>query len=181
MKKQNVQPKDRKIFLNNMNSWLSNFIIENLRTEAVTDPKITKNEFMGTINTSKLKLPHLFEPKIVKIDYNFHFEHEVFSNDVFVYDLQDSDYNEIEYLIKGLKTLKHNTEKTLIIISSIMTWARTQPKLYKEKTDDEDDNKNNERHESDDEDLILEELEEKKEMEGIEDNLKESIPVYILY
>lgn len=129
MNKQNVPSKQRQIFLNNMNSWFSNFVIENLRTEIVTDPKITKNIFMGTINSSNNSLPYLFEPKIIKIDYNFHYEHEIFNNDVFIYNLQDSDYNEIEYIIKGLKTLKHNTEKSLIIVSNIMTWARSAPKI----------------------------------------------------
>jgi hypothetical protein len=134
-----VQIKERKIFLNNMNSWFSNFIIEDLRTETIQDPKVVKNEFMGTLNKSKTKLPYLFQPKEIKIDYNFHYEHEIFTNDVFIYNLQDSDYNEIEYIIKGLKTLKHQTEKVLIIVSSIMTWARTPPKIYKEKTQEEID------------------------------------------
>jgi len=144
MKKQqssnnNIQIKERKIFLNNMNSWFSNFIIEALRTETIQDPKVVKNDFMGTLNKSKTKLPYLFQPKEIKIDYNFHYEHEIFTNDVFIYNLQDSDYNEIEYIIKGLKTLKHQTEKTLIIVTSIMTWARTPPKIFKEKTQEEID------------------------------------------
>jgi hypothetical protein len=132
-----VEIKERKIFLNNMNSWFSNFIIEALRTETIQDPKVVKNDFMGTLNKSKTKLPYLFQPKEIKIDYNFHYEHEIFTNDVFIYNLQDSDYNEIEYIIKGLKTLKHQTEKTLIIVTSIMTWARTPPKYFKEKTPEE--------------------------------------------
>ena len=129
MKKLNVQPKERNIFLNNMISWFSNFVIESLRTEAVTDPKITKNFFMGTKDSSANKLPYLFEPKVVKVDYNYHYENEIFNNDVFIYNLQDSDYGEIEYIIKGLKTLKHSSEKVLIIVSSIMTWARTAQKI----------------------------------------------------
>ena len=133
------QIKERKIFLNNMNSWFSNFIIEELRTETIQDPKVIKNEFMGTLNKSKTKLPYLFQPKEIKIDYNFHYEHEIFTNDVLIYNLQDSDYNEIEYIIKGLKTLKHQTEKVLIIVTSIMTWARTPPKIFKEKTQEEID------------------------------------------
>jgi len=139
-KPQSVQPiaqKERKIFLNNMNSWFSNSVIESLRTESVQDPKVIKNEFMGTLNNSKMKLPYLFQPKEIKIDYNYHYEHEIFTNDVFIYDMQDSDYNEIEYIIKGLKTLKHSSEKILIIITSIMTWARSPPKIKKEKTPEE--------------------------------------------
>ena len=38
--------KERKIFLNCMNSWLSNFIIEEFRTDYLPDAKI-KNSFMG--------------------------------------------------------------------------------------------------------------------------------------
>jgi hypothetical protein len=134
---QTISQKERKIFLNNMNSWFSNFVIESLRTESIQDTKVIKNEFMGTLNNSKMKLPYLFQPKEIKIDFNFHYDHEIFTNDVFIYDLQDSDYKEIEYIIKGLKTLKHSSEKILIIITSIMTWARTPPKIKKEKTPEE--------------------------------------------
>ena len=95
-----TQIKERKIFLNNMNSWFSNFIIEALRTGTIQDPKVVKNEFMGTLNKTKKKLPYLFQPKEIKIDYNYHYENEIFTNDVYIYNLQDSDYNEIEYIIK---------------------------------------------------------------------------------
>jgi len=124
--------KIRKIFINHMNSWFSNFVIEELRTEAVSDPKIVKNEFIGTKNNTNMKLPYLFEPTEIKIEYNPHYEQEIFKCDVFIYNIEDADLNEIEYIIKGLKTLKHTSEKTLIIITSIMTWARTQPKYLKE-------------------------------------------------
>jgi hypothetical protein len=128
MRKTIAQPKERRIFLNNMNSWFSNFVIEELRTDFLPDP-LTKNSFMGTRNQSEMKLPHLFQPEEIKIDYNFHYESKLFDNDVFIYDLNDSDYNEIEYIIKGLKTKRHFSEKILIIISSIMTWARSSPKI----------------------------------------------------
>jgi hypothetical protein len=124
--------KERKVFLNNMNSWFSNFIIETMRTEAASDPRTIKNEFMGTMNNSNMKLPYLFTPKITKINYNCHFEHEIFSNDVFIYNLEDADTAEIEYIIKGLKTLKYTNEKILIIVSNIMTWAKTTPKTVEE-------------------------------------------------
>jgi hypothetical protein len=123
--------KERKIFLNNMNTWFSNFIIEAMRTEAVTDPRVMKNDFMGTLNTSNMKLPYLFTPKITKINYNCHFEHEVFTNDAFIYNLEEADTAEIEYIIKGLKALKYSTEKILVIVSNIMTWGKTAAK-YKE-------------------------------------------------
>jgi adenylate kinase len=167
-----IQPKERKIFLNNMNSWFSNFVIEALRTETVTDPKVTKNEFMGTRNMSKMKLPHLFKPTEIKIDYNYHYEHEIFSNDVFIYNLEESDYKEIEYIIKGLKTLKHNTEKILIIISSIMTWARTPAKLKKEKTEEDE----NLPQESEEEEEPIEEPEQQENQEENKEPPKKILP-----
>lgn len=189
-KPQSVQPvaqKERKIFLNNMNSWFSNFVIEALRTESIQDPKVIKNEFMGTLNNSKMKLPYLFQPKEIKIDYNFHYENEIFTNDVFIYDLQDSDYKEIEYIVKGLKTLKHASEKTLIIITSVMTWARTPPKLKKEKTPEElemEAEGAGNPEESEEEEVALEEEkpegEQAENAEGEEKNEKE-IPVNLFF
>ena len=139
-----VKPlKDRKIFLNNMNSWTSKFIVEQLRTDLIEKP-LQKNIFMGTVNnTFPPELPHLFYPELTKIDRSAPYEGKLFSNDVYIYDLNDSDYNEIEYLIKGLKTLKHQEKKYLIIISNILSWERSPPKYKKEKTEEEIQNEQN--------------------------------------
>jgi len=123
--------KDRKIFLNNMNSWFSNFIIETLRTDYITDPKIIKNTFMGTINSTNSNIPYMFKPEIINIETNHNYDSKIFTNNIFIYDLYDMDYNEIEYIVKGLRNLKYNNEKILILISSPMTWARTPPKYPK--------------------------------------------------
>ena len=178
-KKPTYQPKERKIFLNNMNTWFSNFVIEAMRTEMISDPKITKNEFMGTRCNNNMKLPHLFEPTEVKIDFNFHYEHEVFKNDVFIYNLEGSDYNEIEYLIKGLKALKHFSEKYLIIVSSIMTWARTPQKIKKEKTEEQEmeggeQSEDEEIIEEQDEEVAKDEMEEKPMKRNPQKNMSRS-------
>jgi len=132
--------KTRNIFLNNMNSWLSNFIIEELRTEIYEkNPKVIQNKFYGTLNNNpNLKLPRLFEPTIVEISYAHHYEDDLFKKDVFIYSLDDSDLNEIEYIIRGLKYhAKDKEEKVLILISNIMTWGRTPIKEVKSSDDDE--------------------------------------------
>lgn len=134
------EEKSRSIFLNNMNSWLSNFIIEELRTEIYEkNPKVIQNKFYGTLNNNpNLKLPRLFEPTIVEISYAHHYDDELFKKDVFIYSLDDSDLNEIEYIIRGLKYhAKDKEEKVLILISNIMTWGRTPPKEVKTNDDDE--------------------------------------------
>jgi len=120
--------KEKKIFLNNMNSWFSYILIENLRTEYNLDPKSIKHTFMGTINSSNSPLPYLFKPEIVSIDINVHYQSKVFTNDIFILDLQD-DYNQLEFIIKGLRNLRYDEEKLLIVITSPMTWAKTNPKL----------------------------------------------------
>lgn len=130
----------RTIFLNNMNSWFSNFLIEELRTEISekNNPKKVANKFCGTLNNSGAKLPRLFEPEIISINYVHHYEHDIFKKQVFIYNLEDADMNEIEYLIRGLKVhAKDNDEKILIIISNPLTWARTPLKETKTGDDDE--------------------------------------------
>ena len=46
--------------------------------------------------------------------------------------MDGADFNDVDYINKGLKALKYETEKVLVIVSSIMTWACSQPKYKKE-------------------------------------------------
>ena len=120
-----------KIFLNSLNSWLSNFIIEAFRTDYLENPPI-QNEFMGTLNASPIPLPRLFEPKIIKINPNYDYNQEIFQNDIFIFNLNDSNLDEVEFVIRGLKNIKYLNEKVLILISNIMTWANTPLKTFSE-------------------------------------------------
>jgi len=137
-----VPAKNRKIFINKMNSWKIKYLIDQIRTEHLdqNDIYVAKNYFMGTINKNKPPLPHLFRPEIVSLDSESHFKNKIFENDIFIFDLEESDMHEVDYIIKGIKTLNITEEKTLIIISSIMTWARTGPKYKKEKPEGEEGN-----------------------------------------
>ena len=135
------EPVTKKIFLNDMNSWFSSFVIENIRTDDKPSA-LTKYEFMGTRQMSSRPLPRLFTPQEIKIDYNMNYENPVFTNDIFVYNLDGADFNEIDYIVKGLKSLKYETEKILVIVSSIMTWERTPPKYKKEEGENADEEEN---------------------------------------
>ena len=121
--------KERKIFLNCMNSWLSNFIIEEFRTDYLPDAKI-KNVFMGTLDLTGRPLPALFEPKEITIEVGYNYNQEVFQNDIFIYNLDDSNLSEVEFIIRGLQTIKYDNQKILILISNIMTWANTPLKTF---------------------------------------------------
>ena len=129
----------RKIFINAMDSWFSNFIIEFFRTDHIPESK-NPTEFMGTINSSpeqeNYHLPLHLNPIIYKFDFNPSYKNELFSNDIFIYDLNTGNLKEVEYIIKGLKTLRIESEKILILISNIMTWAKTPNKI---KSDAEDE------------------------------------------
>ena len=127
-KKQN---KERKIFLNCMNSWFSNFVIEEFRTDYIPDAKI-KNVFMGTIDLTGRPLPALFEPRIINVEVGFNYNQEIFQNDIFIYNLDDSNLSEVEFIIRGLQTIKYDNEKILILISNVMTWAKSPIKTFSE-------------------------------------------------
>ena len=128
--------KKEKIFLNAMDSWFSNFLIETFRTDHLPDSKF-QTEFMGTINDKKRnRLPMYFKPKIFNFDYNTSFKSDIFTNDIIIYNLNAGCIKEIDYIINGLKTLKIDSEIILIIISNIMTWVKTNDKI---KTDDPDE------------------------------------------
>lgn len=44
-------------------------------------------------------------------------------------------FEEIDYVIKTLKTSNLENEKTLVLLSSVMTWINTPPKYKKEVED----------------------------------------------
>lgn len=134
-KNQNAQ-RTLKIFVNNMNSWLSNFIIEQFRTDHIPDAKL-KYEFSGTLNEAGgVALPRYFEPKIIKFDFAPSYKSEIFNNDIIVFNLNSGDFREIDYIIKGFRTMRVDSEKVIIVISSIMTWAKTPVKIKENETDE---------------------------------------------
>ena len=87
---------------------------------------------MGTIDLTGRPLPALFEPKITKVEIGFNYNQEIFQNDIFIYNLDDSNISEVEFVIRGLQTIKYENEKMLILISNVMTWAKNPIKTFTE-------------------------------------------------
>jgi hypothetical protein len=56
------------------------------------------------------------------------FRESILDSDVIIYDLLTNKFEEVDYVIKTLKTSKLTSQKTLIILSSVMTWVNTPPK-----------------------------------------------------
>ena len=126
---------------------------------------------MGTVQSNERRLPDLFTPEIIKMDYNDHYKAKLFENDIFIFNMQDANFNDIDFIIKGLKALKYEKEKVLVIITSIMTWARTKPKYKKEEGGEEEKEEGEEEGEGEEkkEEEKKEEDEEGKEQESEEE------------
>ena len=59
------------------------------------------------------------------------FRKQILASDVIIYDLLSNQYEEVDYVIKTLKTadLGEGQQKTLILLSSVMTWVNTPAKF----------------------------------------------------
>lgn len=99
------------------------------------------------------------------------FRQKLLENDVIIYDLLSNSFEEIDYVIKTLKTSDLQQEKTLVLLSSILTWVNTPPKLEEEKKEGEDEDGEGEpaEEEASEEEPPSEEDEENKEAEGEEE------------
>ena len=122
---------EQKIFLNNLNSWFSNFIIEEFRTDYLPESKI-QTRITGTKDPSGGPLPKLFEPLYTTIELGYDYSQDVFDNDIFIFNLDDSYLPEVEFVVRGLQNINIDTEKILIIVSNIMTWGETPLKTFTE-------------------------------------------------
>ena len=137
------QPKLRKLFINNLESWFANFIIETFRTDHLPEARI-KYEIMCSQNISNQNehIPLYLEPNIISFDFNKAFNNEIFQNDIIIYNLNNGSLKEAEYIINGLNTLKIENEKICIFISNIFTWANTKTKFCNEDNNLDNENKN---------------------------------------
>lgn len=63
------------------------------------------------------------------MDRTKEFRDKILHSNVIVYDLMTNKYEEVDYVIKTLKTSNFDEEKTLILLSSVMTWANTPAKI----------------------------------------------------
>lgn len=60
-------------------------------------------------------------------------------NDIIIYDLMSNSFEEVDYVIKTLKTSPLQEEKTLVLLSTVLTWVNTPPKLEEEAKEGEDE------------------------------------------
>ncbi len=66
----------------------------------------------------------------VSMERTQEFRKMILNSDVIIYDLVTNKFEEVDYVIKTLKTAELGSNKTLILLSSVMTWVNT-PAKYK--------------------------------------------------
>ena len=86
------------------------------------------------------------------------------NSNVIVYDLMSNDFDEVDYVIKTLKTSELTEDKTLVLLSSVMTWVNTPPKFVEEKKEGEEGQEGEEVVEDEAEEEEPEEEEAKEEV-----------------
>lgn len=65
----------------------------------------------------------------VSMERTQEFRKTILTSDVIIYDLVTNQFEEVDYVIKTLKTAELDAPKTLILLSSVMTWVNTPAKF----------------------------------------------------
>jgi len=109
---------------------------------------------VGKVQGAFQEAPEGFE-KFVEFDRTKEFRDNLLACDTIVYDLMSNSFEEVDYVIKTLKTSPLTNEKTLVLLSSVMTWVNTPPKFQEdpdEKVDEDAEGEEEEESEPDSDD-----------------------------
>ena len=139
----------KKIFLSHCNSFEGQALFKELWNKDQFKDKpewlFGAHEFTGTIRKEERNALGGFEeaPKgidsFVEFERTEEFRHKLLESNVIIYDLMSNSFEEVDYVIKTLKTSPLQEEKTLVLLSSVMTWVNTPPKLDEEVKEGEDE------------------------------------------
>ena len=132
----------KKIFLSHCNSYEGQAMFKELwnKDKFADKPEwaFGAHTFTGTVRKEERNARGGFEEPPAGIDQFVDFERtqdfrkKLLENDVIIYDLMSNTFEEVDYVIKTLKTSDYPENKTLVLLSSVMTWVNTPPKLEEE-------------------------------------------------
>ena len=135
----------KKFFLAHMNTYTGKALLKELRNEHLVKEEYAAHSFVGTFQDEYDENQRLLKKvkpegvnELVSMDRTKEFRDTILQSDVIVYDLLTNQFEEVDYVIKTLKTSELTNEKTLILLSSVMTWVNTPPKFEKELEDGEE-------------------------------------------
>jgi len=123
----------KRFFISNLNSYVGKTLLQELRNEHLVREPDAAHSFQGTLQQDEpgadADVPPEGVERIVSRERTKQFREQLLTSDVIVYDLMATPFEEADYVIKTLKSSELAEEKTLILISSVMTWVNTPPKL----------------------------------------------------
>ena len=135
----------KKFFISHVNSYTGRALFSEINNKDTVKEEYAAHTFCGTLETGQNHIYTMQSPtkpdgveKIVKMERTRDFRESVLDSDVIIYDLMTNKFEEVDYVIKTLKTSKLTTQKTLVLLSSVMTWVNTPPKEKKEGEEEEE-------------------------------------------
>ena len=141
------EPDGKRIFLSHANTYEGQVMFQELwnKDQELREPERAAHKFTGTVRKEEKNArdgyqepPEGFE-KFVTFSRTQEFRQALLESNVIIYDLMSNDYEEVDYVIKTLKTSNLDEDKTLVLLSSVMTWVNTPPKFEEEKAEGEEE------------------------------------------
>jgi hypothetical protein len=176
------EPPGKKFFVSHLNSYTGRILLQELRNELLVKDPAAAHTFIGTLykdesyDTTHPDLVPNGVQKLIYMERAKEFREELLSCDVIVYDLLTNSYEEVDYVIKTLKSAPLQTEKRLILISTVMTWSNTPLKYKKELEEGEEAAEGEEEEEEEPEEE--EAAAENQEMDENGEPIKKPKPVF---
>ena len=143
-----VPPKEqpgKKIFLAHSNSYEGMALFKELwNRDKCREPELAAHTFIGTVRKEEITYRGNYqEPpaaiEIVEFSRTKEFRDKLLVNNVIIYDLMSNSFEEVDYVIKTLKTSELTEPKTLVLLSSVMTWVNTPAKFTEERPEGEEE------------------------------------------
>ena len=132
-------PIGKNFFISNVNTFVGQSLIEELRNDHQILDEVSVHKFVGTETDLENAPVPSGVSKLVHREKTRAFRKAILQSDIVIYDLQTADFEEVDHVIKTFKTSELQEEKTLILISSVMTWYNTPPKVKKEGEEEEEE------------------------------------------
>ena len=175
---ESVKPKEpepeqpgKRIFLSHANSYEGMALFKELyNRDTCREPELAAHTFVGTVKKDEVTYKGNYqEPpediKIIQYGRTKEFREQLLQSNVIIYDLLSNDFEEVDYVIKTLKTSELDEPKTLVLLSSVLSWYNTPAKFEEPKAEGEEEEGEGEAEEEEEE----EEEEEKEEGAGEEE------------
>ena len=168
----------KRIFLSHSNTYEGQAMFKELDNKDKVreeERERTRHKFVGTIRKEERNARDGFqEPpdgfqKFVEFERSETFRQSLLESNIIIYDLMSNDYEEVDYVIKTLKTSPLTENKTLILLSSVMTWVNTPPKFEEEAVEGQDPEEGEEAAEEEESDVGDDYLADKEKPAAEED------------